>query len=324
MFPTEKNVNHLFGPNVQYQVPIYQRRYVWNAANWDTLWNDIRTQVELKRRGEDNSRHFMGVIVARPIESGQLAIFEEVIDGQQRLATFQIILCAIRDICQSAGSTDMAEQTNSHILNSQIVVTRSGTPDAQYKFLPTQPDKETFSSIVDGNPTKNSHPLMLRAYDYFKAQITSYVDGDYEKIDRLLSAILHDFVVVHIILDESDASENIFATLNARGERLSEFDLLRNSIFLRTGAYREELYLSYWVHFEEDPFWTTEILEQFLRDFLTAKLEIDIETDDLFTVYERKYRPTLEADQGLQDVEHELAELSRYAEVYRERIELDA
>ena len=103
--------------------------------------------------------------------------------------------------------------------------------------------------------------------------------GDYEKVDRLLSAIFHNFVLAHIILDGSDAPENIFATINASGQRLSEFDLLRNSIFLRTGAYREELYLSYWVHFEEDPFWTTEILEQFLRDFLTAKLGIDIETD---------------------------------------------
>ncbi len=119
MHTTEKNINHLFGIDVQYQVPMYQRRYIWNETNWSALWNDIRSQVDLKLSGGDSS-HFVGVIVTRPIKNGQISKFE-IIDGQQRLATFQIILCAIRDICQSDDHAEIVHHANHHLLNSPIV-----------------------------------------------------------------------------------------------------------------------------------------------------------------------------------------------------------
>ena len=109
-------------------------------------------------------------------------------------------------------------------------------------------------------------------------------------------------------------NEKIFETIEYIGRGLSEFEMLRNNIFLRAGAYGRELYNEYWVHFEEDTFWTLAILDQFLRDFLTTKLKKDIKTDDLFDLYEKQYRSTLEPEQG---IEHELAELKQFAEAYQ-------
>ena len=94
----------------------------------------------------------------------------------------------------------------------------------------------------------------------------------------------------------------------------SEFEMLRNYIFLRAGADSKKLYNQYWVPFEENTFWTTGISDQFFRDFLTEKLGIGIKTHDLFEVYDSQYRSTLEAGQG---IEHELAELKRHAEDYQ-------
>ena len=318
MYTDGKNVSHLFSVDVQYQVPMYQRRYIWGETNWNTLWDDIRSQVNLKLRGDDNS-HFVGVIVTRPIKSGRLSKFE-IIDGQQRLATFQIILCAIRDICQSSDYADSVAHANHLILNSPIVTDISGTPNARYKFLPTSFDAEAFRAIIAGDQARNGNHLILRAYDYFKAQIVAYIAGDSKKMSGLLSAVVNDFVVVQIHLDSSDRPEKIFESINASGRNLSEFDLLRNNIFLRAGVDSNRLYHEYW-HFDNDAFWTPETLSQFLQDFLTVKLEIEIETDDLFELYDRHYRSTLKANQ---DVEHELAELKRHAEIYREKIEHDA
>ncbi|MDE0398950.1 MAG: DUF262 domain-containing protein [Candidatus Poribacteria bacterium] len=317
MHTTEKNIDHLFGIDVQYQVPLYQRRYVWNETNWDALWNDIRSQADLKLRNE-NSRHFMGALITRPIESEQLSRFE-VIDGQQRLATFQIILCAIRDIYQSADYADIVAYVNHLILNSPIVTDISGTPAARYKFLPTSFDVEAFRSIIAGDQARNGNHLILRAYDYFKSQVVAYIAEDSEKMSGLLSAVVNDFVVVQIHLDSSDRPEKIFESINASGRNLSEFGLLRNNIFLRAGVDSNRLYHEYW-HFDDNAFWTPETLSQFLRDFLTAKLGIEIETHDLFNLYNQHYRPNLGANQG---VEHELAELRGYAEVYREKLERD-
>ena len=162
---------------------------------------------------------------------------------------------------------------------------------------------------------------MLQAYSYFKAQFEAYIAGNSEEMSGLLFAVVNGFVVVDIHLDSSDIPENIFESINASGRSLSEFDLLRNNIFLRAGVDSNRLYHEYWQHFDDDAFWTPETLSQFLLDFLTAKLGIEIETGDLFTLYDWHYRSTLEMSQG---VEHELAELRRHAEVYRKKIERDA
>ena len=159
MYTDEKNVSHLFSADVQYQVPLYQRRYVWDQTNWSALWNDIRSQVGSKLSGGD-SRHFVGAIITRPIKSGRLSKFE-IIDGQQRLATFQIILCAIRDICQSTDYADIVAYANHLILNSPIVTDVSGTPNARYKFLPTSFDVEAFRAMIAGDQARNGNHLIL-------------------------------------------------------------------------------------------------------------------------------------------------------------------
>ena len=91
----ELNISKLFSHPVQYKVPHYQRWYVWNKTNWRTLWEDILAQCQ-----DSYKEHFTGSIVTREISKGEPEIFE-VIDGQQRLTTFQIILCVIRDILVS-------------------------------------------------------------------------------------------------------------------------------------------------------------------------------------------------------------------------------
>ena len=90
------DLNNFFNLAVQYQVPLYQRRYIWNEANWERLWRDILTQLGLEliedsegkfickelehpkdtsnlTPDEENDRkHFTGIIVRRPIHEGSI------------------------------------------------------------------------------------------------------------------------------------------------------------------------------------------------------------------------------------------------------------
>ena len=150
-------INNLFGPDVQYQVPRYQRRYVWNEMNWGTLWEDIRDQEELN---VEDRGHFTGPIVTRPIGIGQLDRYE-VIDGQQRLITFQIILCVIRDLCKLNSHKELADEATRHIVNTDDVVRRNALKEFPYKFLPTDYDTPAFKRIAAGNMVR-SEPRCLR------------------------------------------------------------------------------------------------------------------------------------------------------------------
>ena len=84
-----QTISLLFSEKNQYKIPRYQRRYVWNMINWETLWQDI---IQLTHNQDDT--HFAGTIITY-VEKGMVT---EIIDGQQRLTTFQIILCVLRDL----------------------------------------------------------------------------------------------------------------------------------------------------------------------------------------------------------------------------------
>jgi uncharacterized protein with ParB-like and HNH nuclease domain len=68
----------------RFAVPAYQRDYSWKKEQVQQLWKDITDNK--------SEEYFMGAIVinnsAKP---------EELIDGQQRLATISLLMCVIRD-----------------------------------------------------------------------------------------------------------------------------------------------------------------------------------------------------------------------------------
>src|SRR5690242_2662668 len=100
----------LFRRERQYRVPLFQRPYVWSQEKqWEPLWQDVidRTQAVLDSQAtrpprQIPSNHFLGAIVTRQAEVfGRQIDTAEVIDGQQRLTTTQVMLKAFFDYLQS-------------------------------------------------------------------------------------------------------------------------------------------------------------------------------------------------------------------------------
>src|SRR5262245_58485796 len=72
-----------------YVVPDYQREYVWTDKEVQQLLDDINEQVE----AGTTSEYFIGTVLVSP---GRTKAEFEVIDGQQRLTTLFLLLCALR------------------------------------------------------------------------------------------------------------------------------------------------------------------------------------------------------------------------------------
>ncbi|MYA54941.1 DUF262 domain-containing protein [Candidatus Poribacteria bacterium] len=225
---TKATVNVLFEPSVQYGIPLFQRHYVWDEENqWQFLWEDIKKSQNLPK--EDSSVHFTGAIVVqqKATPAGNVPKYE-IIDGQQRLTTFQIILCVIRDICKLHGYNEIAGDVRRYIRNQGMLLSE----DERFKLVPTKFDRVSFVSLVNEQADESTGRIHL-AYLYFKEKINNYVKGDQEKALSLFRSILHYFGFVQILIDGSDKPEKIFESLNARGKNLLQFDLLRNDLFLR-------------------------------------------------------------------------------------------
>lgn len=68
-----------------FKVPRFQRPYSWERAEVEDFWNDTIADAD----GE----YFIGSIVLFSHSQGILGI----VDGQQRLTTITMLLCALRD-----------------------------------------------------------------------------------------------------------------------------------------------------------------------------------------------------------------------------------
>ncbi len=144
-------IGQLLQNQFRYCVPIYQRHYVWNRdKQWEPFWNDIRTKAIERLEGRERRfSHFMGAVVleSRGGFSARRVPAFQVVDGQQRLTTFQIFLAAARDYATSIGYTTAAETIATYLLNRGPQLMEY--PDVEiFKVWPTQYDRELFTDII--------------------------------------------------------------------------------------------------------------------------------------------------------------------------------
>ncbi|MEK6749512.1 MAG: DUF262 domain-containing protein, partial [Pseudomonadota bacterium] len=224
-------------------IPLFQRPYTWNKRNWQSLWDDIMSYYE----DEDlASSHFMGAVVSIPAKTVPVGVTKHlVIDGQQRLTTIAIVLCALRDSCDERKSDQIQDYlVNRHYDNSED----------HLKLLPTQSDRAAYLSIVNRRPENHvSKHLIINCYEYFKKAIAEK-DENEQPIDpgRILDIVKSLLQVVMINLGEADDPYLIFESLNFKGEPLSQGDLVRNYILMRfryslgEGGEQERIYREIW------------------------------------------------------------------------------
>lgn len=187
----------------RYCVPIYQRHYVWNREKqWEPFWQDIRTKAIERLAGRERRfSHFMGAIVleSRAKPSVKQVPSFQVVDGQQRLTTFQIFLTAARHYAQSIGHESAVGNITRYVLNGDPHLMEEAEVEI-YKIWPTQSNRQIFTEIVASkdraslknlyedcwyaNPRRDqvkeysSIPSMLRAYGYFYDRIKHSVETD--------------------------------------------------------------------------------------------------------------------------------------------------
>jgi hypothetical protein len=85
------------------EVPLFQRQYVWGREQqWEPLWEDVaRKFAEFLEGRQDAPVPFLGAMVLDLMQTPASHVEKrQVIDGQQRLTTLQILLSAFRDFCR--------------------------------------------------------------------------------------------------------------------------------------------------------------------------------------------------------------------------------
>ena len=242
---SDPTVRQLFNTDVHYQVPPYQRRYVWNEeTQWMPLWEDIVSLAEkrlVEPRSSTEETHFLGTLVLRRLDhlptEPELV---EVIDGQQRLTTLQLLL--------GAAAKTFAGRSERHARLLQPFVRNnpdytSGNKDHRFKVWPSRYDREAFRSTMDSGVQHDSAEAsqIAKAHRFFQGETETWLDqaqteDDLDrKCDALFDVLTQRLQVVTIAVTGEDVANAIFETLNARGTPLQAWDLVKNHMYERSG-----------------------------------------------------------------------------------------
>jgi uncharacterized protein with ParB-like and HNH nuclease domain len=277
----------------QFQLPLFQRNYTWSRREWEVLWEDLRY---IAQNGRDKS-HFLGAIVTLPIKTGPESVSKYiVIDGQQRLTTIYLILCAIRDIANAMGEIEKANEINDTYL---VNIHKKG--NEHYKLLSSQKDREILKNLVDGKDEFDESSLLVQAYKFFNEKIQK--SSDFILFRNILTHFLY---VVSITLDEDDNPYLVFESLNAKGKPLTQADLIKNHLFMRIQQKEQEAhYKECWFPMEQV---LGEKLTEFIRHFLMKEGEIVKNSE----VYDR-FKDSL----GKLDAQDYLMNLAKYGRNYQ-------
>lgn len=196
-------IESLFTHERRYLVPLFQRPYVWTQEHqWEPLWDDVRElaerELEIIRAAEPGEEivrpHFLGAIVLQPrAPFGDHLPVLDVIDGQQRLTTLQLLLVALRDIAKAAGDNATARWCGSRTENGNALVDEEVE---RFKVWPTQRDQQQFIEVSAAGSRANieikhppkmgrkkvARPVMVEAYVFFHQAIEEWVSEDRKSV----------------------------------------------------------------------------------------------------------------------------------------------
>jgi uncharacterized protein with ParB-like and HNH nuclease domain len=121
--PNKLTLFEVFERQRRYVVPLFQRPYVWTRdPQWESLWDDISSKARAVQRRSTQVPHFLGAIVTsqRPVYGREMNAYE-IIDGQQRLTTLQIVLAALRDFAIATQRTAFVPELQRLTKNDGVV-----------------------------------------------------------------------------------------------------------------------------------------------------------------------------------------------------------
>ncbi len=260
-----KSLDSLFKEKI-FRIPDYQRGYAWQREQLKDFWEDL---INLS----DSRSHYTGVLTLNQIPSSEIANTDKeywlvedhsyqvyhIVDGQQRLATFIIFLQAFIDVIKglavNLGKAEseiyIAESLNVTALRDRYLFKIKPTGDRfrTYKFGYTE-DNPSYNYLrfkilgEDGGGTieETFYTLNLsNAKTYFSEQLSElHQEEGLEGLEQIYKKLTKRFLFnEYVIKDEFDVFV-AFETMNNRGKKLSDLELLKNRLIYLTTLYSDE------------------------------------------------------------------------------------
>ncbi|GAA8811971.1 DUF262 domain-containing protein [Helicobacter pylori] len=276
-----------------YQVPDYQRPYVWDKDHLGALIDDLVGSYTNNKEDQ----YFCGSIV---IVENQKDKRWDVVDGQQRLTSFIILACTILKLYKNS----LGEKSKAFIKES--IHDRYDEEKERLKFLTAQNYNAIFENTVlnhlefeynikksELNKKFEENTYLRNAY-YFKELLNeSMENGSISDIDDFVTWFYEHIVLTRIICFEQDSAMKIFQVLNDRGQPLSPIDIFKSNLMqeIKQDSEKRKDFITTW--------------DKLVEACKSIEGIDDIDLEDFFNMYLEYADPSASkkrADKGLKKV----------------------
>ncbi len=240
-----ESLSEIFNHKI-FRVPDYQRGYSWEKTHLEALWQDIENLSE-------NKIHYTGTLTVELIPDGIRHKFEEdswlidsqefkpyyVVDGQQRLTTFIILVSTIIDKLKDddeLANIDKDEIKKRFLYNQNI---KKNLKSYLFGYEEDNPSYEFFKTgILGQDSTKETEYFSVyasnlqKAKQFFEVKIKNL---ELTELENIYKKITQKFRFDFNVIDQDLDIFLVFETMNNRGKHLSNLEILKNRlIYLST------------------------------------------------------------------------------------------
>ena len=239
-----------------YQVPSYQRVYEWKPNRVNDLWIDLMSEY-VENPQNRHSDYLLGPLVIDASHHNTTDHdYFEIIDGQQRLVTISLMLCALRDLVNQR-TKNVQDETSKEVTNQFIEFINGFIISDEDGIMVLgdnkNRDRDVFREILFPNSEpkiskalKESHSYksnkLRRNYRSLRVNLVGLCDAcgltvDCVNITRailLLRTIIQDLIshvyFAHVKINDPKSVHQVFTSLNAKGQSLQQGALIKSYI----------------------------------------------------------------------------------------------
>lgn len=220
----ERTIIKVLTEQICYEIPPYQRPYSWERENVEQLLQDVWEAYE-----NAEPEYFIGSLIT--IEKVPDKLYE-VVDGQQRLTTLNLILARLLN--------KIKDEAARAYLGNRILPKNVLTGEAEKPRLTLRAKDQSFfrRHVLDGAPVQQHQIALLEEpqrhlLENMEATDTFLACKDEAALKHFSNYLLSTVYVVFVNTSSFRSAYRLFNVLNARGLPLSNADLIKNSLFAK-------------------------------------------------------------------------------------------
>lgn len=228
-------ISNFLSQQKQYSIPRYQRGYVWEEKQWSQLFDDLKTNC-IKNKAEG---HFIGSVVIYD-QAGVNYTTAHIIDGQQRLTTFSILILTIMRYADMTNNKDLFDGMRPYVkAKSPAGIAYDkfyNEHNPYYKDLLNacctwHDDKTLIKDNCDLTKKKYAFEEKFIMNCFFKmfGYLINAIDSKEIILSQFVNKAMSTLIIETISTDVKE-SYTVFEILNARGKPLESFELIKNYI----------------------------------------------------------------------------------------------